>query len=167
MSHLYDGEQPEETHLFDDVETEPRITDDLLHRDMIVVQPMKPYETPYGAGTVPDGDASYCYCSFEPRINKNSTFSKNWAQDTTPQSTGGLREDALAIVLAPEWHGDINTQFWFDNACYEVDGPPMEMRQASDAAHHWNITARCIGHATEDNGLKPPVPPEGSRTWGT
>lgn len=46
MSHLYDGEQPEETHLFDDVETEPRITDDLLHRDMIVVQPMKPYETP-------------------------------------------------------------------------------------------------------------------------
>jgi hypothetical protein len=30
MSHLYDGEQPEETHLFDDVETEPRITDDLL-----------------------------------------------------------------------------------------------------------------------------------------
>lgn len=39
MSHLYDGEQPEETHLFDDVETEPRITDDLLHRDMIVVQP--------------------------------------------------------------------------------------------------------------------------------
>lgn len=55
MSHLYDGEQPEETHLFDDVETEPRITDDLLHRDMIVVQPMKPYETPYGAGTVPDG----------------------------------------------------------------------------------------------------------------
>ena len=95
MSHLYDGEQPEETHLFDDVETEPRITDDLLHRDMIVVQPMKPYETPYGAGTVPDGDASYCYCSFEPRINKNSTFSKNWAQDTTPQSTGGLREDCL------------------------------------------------------------------------
>ena len=43
----------------------------------------------------------------------------------------------------------------------------MEMRHASDAAHHWNITARCIGHATEDNGLKPPVPPEGSRTWGT
>ena len=82
-------------------------------------------------------------------------------------ATGGLREDALAIVLAPEWHGDINTQFWLDNACYEVDGPPMEMRHASDAAHHWNITARCIGHATEDNGLKPPVPPEGSRTWGT
>ena len=50
MSHLYDGEQPEETHLFDDVETEPRITDDLLHRDMIVVQPMKPVETVYGAG---------------------------------------------------------------------------------------------------------------------
>ena len=85
---------------------------------------MKPVETVYGSGTVPDGDASYCYCSFEPRINKNSTFSKNWAQDTTPQTTGGLREDALAIVLAPEWHGDINTQFWLDNACYEVDGPP-------------------------------------------
>lgn len=49
MSHLYDGEQPEETHLFDDVETEPSITDDLLHRDLIVVQQMKPYETPYGA----------------------------------------------------------------------------------------------------------------------
>lgn len=170
LGHLYDGVDLERLgggHLYDDTELEPRITDDLLHRDIIVVQPMKPVETVYGSGTVPDGDASYCYCSFEPRINKNSTFSKNWAQDTTPQTTGGLREDALAIVLAPEWHGDINTQFWFDNACYEVDGPPMEMRHASDAAHHWNITARCIGHATKDNGLKPPVPPEGSRTWGT
>lgn len=113
LGHLYDGVDLDELgggHLYDDTEVEPRVTDDLLHRDMIVVQLMKPVETVYGSGTVPDGDASYCYCSFEPRINKNSTFSKNWAQDTTPQTTGGLREDALAIVLAPEWHGDINTQ---------------------------------------------------------
>ena len=167
MSHLYDGEQPEETHLFDDVETEPRITDDLLHRDMIVVQPMKPYETPYGAGTVPDGDASYCYCSFEPRITKTSTFSKNWAQDTTPQSTGGLREDALAIVLAPEWHGDFYSRFWFNGSCYEVDGSPVYLPHSSDMAKHYEFPARRI-YAAElaHNRVSPPVPPEGAETWG-
>lgn len=60
LGHLYDGVDLDELgggHLYDDTELEPRITDDLLHRDMIVVQPMKPVETVYGSGTVPDGDA--------------------------------------------------------------------------------------------------------------
>ena len=134
---------------------------------MIVVQLMKPVETVYGSGTCRMGTPHTVTARSSLESIRTARFPRTWAQDTTPQTTGGLREDALAIVLAPEWHGDINTQFWFDNACYEVDGPPMEMRHASDAAHHWNITARCIGHATKDNGLKPPVPPEGSRTWGT
>lgn len=45
LGHLYDGVDLDELgggHLYDDTELEPRITDDLLHRDMIVVQPMKP-----------------------------------------------------------------------------------------------------------------------------
>lgn len=65
LGHLYDGVDLERLgggHLYDDTELEPRVTDDLLHRDMIVVQLMKPVETVYGSGTVPDGDASYCYC---------------------------------------------------------------------------------------------------------
>ena len=143
-----------------------QVSDDLLHRDMVVVQPMRPVETPYGIRCEPAGDAAYCYCSFEPRINKNSTFSKNWAQDTSPQSYGGLREDSMGVLLAPEWHGDIWTRFWFENACYEVDGPPSHMRHASDRAEHWNITARRIGSA-DLGDVKVPVPPDGSHVWGT
>ncbi|TPF92875.1 hypothetical protein BW14_06840 [Bifidobacterium sp. UTBIF-68] len=169
LGHLYDDVDVDDMgggHLYDGSDVEPRVTDDLLHRDLIVVQPMELYDTPYGSGTVPTGETSYAYCSFEPRINKNSTFSKNWAQDTTPQSYGGLREDSLAIVLAPEWHGDIHTMFWHGDDCYEVDGPPMHMAHSSKDAEHWNITARCIGHAGPAV-VTPPTPPEGSRIWGT
>lgn len=41
LGHLYDGVDLERLgggHLYDDTELEPRVTDDLLHRDMIVVQ---------------------------------------------------------------------------------------------------------------------------------
>lgn len=40
LGHLYDGVDLDELgggHLYDDTEVEPRVTDDLLHRDMIVV----------------------------------------------------------------------------------------------------------------------------------
>ena len=141
--------------------------DSLLYRDIITVQLMKPVETFYGTVPVPDGPPVECYCSLEPRINKNSTFSKNWAQDTSPQSYGGLRVDSMCVVLAPEWHGDIWTRFWYEDACYEVDGPPSHMRHSSDKAEHWNITARCIGGIDPDGVRTMPKVPEGSRRWGS
>ncbi|WP_223852149.1 hypothetical protein [Bifidobacterium myosotis] len=167
MSHLYDDGMPEDSHLYDGVDVEKRLPDTLMYRDKVIVQPMRLFDTPYGSGTIPDGEPAWCWCCVETRTQKNSVFSKNWAQDTTPQSTGGLRAEVLVKVIAKEWHGDIHTMFWHGDDCYEVDGPPAHLRHGSDLSEHWEVTGRQIGHVNEDGVTEPPQPPEGSRVWGT
>lgn len=164
MGYLYEDGAPSGPFLYDG-EDVPPVTEGLLRRDLVVVVPMRRAVTPYGERLEEAGDPVWCRCCFEWRTNKTSTFSKNWAQDTTPQTHGGLREDALAFLLAPEWHGDVNTRFWHGPDCFEVDGPPMFQPHSTRAARHWSITARCVGHA-DKVGQSPPVPAEGAPTWG-
>lgn len=170
LGHLYDGVDVNELgggHLYDEEPVKHSVPDTLMYKDKVIVQPMRLFETPYGAGTMPDGDVSWCYCSVETRTQKNSVFSKNWAQDTTPQNTGGLRQEVLVKVLAPEWHGDIHTMFWYRDDLYEVDGPPALLPHGSEMSKHWEVTGRCIGHINERGIKEPPMPAEGSRIWGT
>lgn len=154
-------------HLYDGLDVKHTVPDSLMYKDKVIVQPMRLVDTVYGSGTTPDGDPAWCWCSVEIRTQKNSVFSKNWAQDTTPQATGGLREEVLVKVLAREWHGDIHTMFWFGDACYEVDGPPAYLNHGSALSAHWEVVGRCVGHLSDEGVREPPQPPEGSRVWGT
>lgn len=169
MGRLYDNVDIDRLgggRLYDNVSLEPSTPDSLLYRDLIVVQPMRHVETPYGGRDEPDGKPAWCRCCIEGRTQKNSVFSENWAQDTTPDTDGGLRAVTLDRVLAKEWHGDIHTRFWWDGCCWQVDGEPVYMRHGSDTATHWEFPARKIG-TVEDSGLAMPMPEEGSRVWGT
>ena len=169
MGHLFDGVEPDASgHLFD---SHPEVAmtrpDSLLYRDRIIVEPMRAVETPYGNSVEPMGEPAYCWCSLEGRTQKNSVFSENWAQDTTPQSTGGLREVTMVKILAPEWHGDIRTRVWHDGSCYEVDGSPVLMPHSTKTARHWEIQARRV-YAPElaKNHIDPPEVKEDTPVWG-
>lgn len=112
-------------------------------------------------------DVHEVYCCVVGRTQKNSVMSENWAQDTTPQEFGGNREMNQVKVLAPEWHGDFYSRFWFNGSCYEVDGSPVFLPHSSDMARHYEFPARRV-YAAElaHNRIVPPVPPKGAETWG-
>lgn len=112
-------------------------------------------------------DVHEVYCNVVGRTQKNSVMSENWAQDTTPQEFGGNREMNQVKVLAPEWHGDFYSRFWFNGSCYEVDGSPVFLPHSSDTARHYEFPARRV-YAAElaHNKVSPPVPPEGAEVWG-
>lgn len=112
-------------------------------------------------------DVHEVYCCVVGRTQKNSVMSENWAQGTTPQKFGGNREMNQVKVLAPEWHGDFYSRFWFDGSCYEVDGSPVFLPHSSDMARHYEFPA-CRVYAAElaHNRIIPPAPPKGAETWG-
>jgi hypothetical protein len=112
-------------------------------------------------------DVHTVYCCVVGRTQKNSVMSENWAQDTTPDKHGGNREMNQVKVLAPEWHGDFCSRFWFNGSCYEVDGSPVYLPHSSDMAKHYEFPARRV-YAAElaHNKVSPPVPPEGAEIWG-
>ncbi len=112
-------------------------------------------------------DVHKVYCCVVGRTQKNSVMSENWAQDTTPDKHGGNREMNQVKVLAPEWHGDFYSRFWFNGSCFEVDGSPVYLPHSSDMAKHYEFPARRV-YAAElaHNKVSPPVPPEGAETWG-
>lgn len=139
----------------------------LLFRDKVIVQPMKPVETAYGVDVIPDGDPVYCWCSVEGRIQKSSTFSKNWAQDNLTGSQLGLSETTMLRMLAPEWHGSFYSRIWHEGSCYEIDGSPVEMPTSTEMARHWQIMLRRVVNADFNPGVSVPVVPEGSPVWGT
>ena len=112
-------------------------------------------------------DVHRVYCCVIGRTQKNSVMSENWAQDTTPDKHGGNREMNQVKVLAPEWHGDFYSRFWFNGSCFEVGGSPVFLPHSSDVAKHYEFPARRI-YAAElaHNRVSPPSPPEGAETWG-
>lgn len=138
----------------------------LLYRDKVIVEPMKPVDTPWGVNIIPDGSPVYCLCSVDCRVQKASTFSKNWAQDSVTGDQLGLVETTMLRMLAPEWHGSFYSRVWYQDSCYEIDGSPVELIHATDVARHWQIMLRRVANADFDPGVVKPVVPNGGVTWG-
>lgn len=169
LGYLYDGIDPAASgYLYDGTNVNASVPDTMLWHDRITVQLREQYQTPYGVDYRDKGDPAYCLCSVEPRTRKQAVFSDNWAQDTSPQSQGGLTEIFTLTIAAPEWHGDINTLVWWKGDCYEVDGSPSYLEHGSKYVKHWEVQARRVLNKDFSPVLVPePKVPEGSRPWGT
>lgn len=171
MGYLYDGIDMDMLgggFLYDQADTPPQVPDSLLYRDRIIVQPMVSTSGPHGVMDVPDPDnpPAYCYCCVEGRTQKNSVFSEDWAQDTTPTAKGGLRSVTLVRVMAVEWHGDIHTRMWWRDSWWQCDGQPVHIAHGTALANHWEFPMRLIGENDRTGMLRPPTVPEGARIWG-
>lgn len=167
MASIYKDPDPRGGSIYMGRNVDAKVPQDLLHCEKMIFQGMEPLVNCYGSTTVPTGEVHWFYGSVEGRTQKNSVFSENWAQDTTPQSEGGLREVTLVRILAPEWHGDIYSRVWWNGNCYEVDGSPVNLPHASGLARHWEFPARRV-YALElaKNRIDPPQVPEEAAVWG-
>lgn len=161
------AEKPRNGRVYDDATAPKHVPTDLLHRDMMIFEGMKPLVNCYGSTTIPTGEVHYVYGCVVGRTQKNSVMSENWAQDTTPQNVGGNREMNQIKILAPEWHGDFYSRVWFNGSCYEVDGSPVYLPHSSDLAKHYEFPARRV-YAPElaVNHIDPPTVPEDAKVWG-
>lgn len=169
LTGLYDDMPPETVGgggLYDDDPVGWVKPDTILYRDKAIVQRVRMRETPWGLTPERDGDPVWCWCCIEGRIQKNSTFSKNWAQDNTTGGQPGMLETTVYRILAPEWHGDFYTWVFYERDWYVVDGSPVHMEHSSDMAAHWQVTMRRVTNHLFDPGIPVPVVPEGGETWG-
>lgn len=152
--------------LYEGVDLAVPVPRTLLYRDRVIVQPMRAERTPWGLDILPDGDPVYCLCSIEGRIQKSSTFSKNWAQDSVTGDQTGMLETTVMRMLAPEWHGGFYSVVWYQGCMYEVDGSPVEMPHSTRLARHWQVMLRRVVNGLFNPGVVEPTVPEGGVTWG-